>query len=99
MPHLVSCVAVAVLLDGLLRVQTAIDAKRFGMDYWYLLLIAALLLAGGATTVFFVSTPHRRTVLIGILLIAEAFVSVIVTMYTVRVRVRKVNREDDFPTD
>ncbi len=99
MSHLVSCVAAAVLFDGLLRVQTAIDAKRFGMDYWYLLLIGALLLAGGATTILLVSTLQRRIVWIGVLLIADAFVSVIITMYTVRVRVRKVNREGDFPTD
>lgn len=96
MPHLVSCVAAAVLLDGLLRVQTAIDAKRFGMDYWYLLLLGALLLVAGALVILFLGDPPYRIVLIGIFLIADAFVSVIVTMYTVRVRVKKKHRENEF---
>ncbi len=99
MPHLVDCIAITVLFEGLLRIQTSIDAKRFGMDYWYLLLLGAVLLSAGAVAVFLTEAAGRRTVFIGILLIASAFVSVIVTMYTVKVRVRKVHREDDFPTD
>ena len=96
-PRLGTAVAIYVLVDGLVRVQTAIDAQRFGMPYWYLLLIGAVLLVGGAAVIFFLALPYHRVVFTGILMIADAFLSVIVTMYTVRVRVRKTKKEADFP--
>lgn len=95
-PRLGAAVAIYVLVDGLVRVQTAIDAQRFGMPYWYLLLIGAVLLVGGAAVIFFLALPYHRVLFTGILMIADAFLSVIVTMYTVRVRVRKTRRDADF---
>ncbi len=100
-PRLGTAVAIYVLVDGLVRVQTAIDAQRFGMPYWYLLLVGAVLLVGGAAVIFFLALPYHRVVFTGILMIADAFLSVIVTMYTVRVRVKKTRRDADFelPTE
>ena len=96
LPRLAGSVAIYVVIDGLVRVQTAIDAKRFGMPYWYMMLIGALLLVLGAAVIFAVALPYHRVVFTGVLMIADAFLSVIVTMYTVRVRIRKKNREDEF---
>ena len=95
-PRLGTAVAIYVLVDGLVRVQTAMDAQHFGMPFWYMLLIGAVLLVGGAAVIFFLALPYHRVLFTGLLMIADAFLSVIVTMYTVRVRVRKTRRDADF---
>ena len=95
-PRLGAAVAIYVLVDGLVRVQTAMDAQRFGMPFWYMLLIGAVLLVGGAAVIFFLALPYHRVVFTGVLMISDAFLSAIVTMYTVRVRVRKTQRDADF---
>lgn len=35
-------IGVAVLFDGLTKVQTAMDSKRFGLKYWWLIMAAAI---------------------------------------------------------
>jgi len=96
MPHFASCIAIYVMVDGFLRVQTAIDAKRFGMPYWYFVLIGALMLVAGAAVIYLLALDRQKFVWIGVMLIADSFLSVLVTMYTVHVRVRKVHRESEF---
>ncbi len=91
MPLLTNAVVLYVLLDGLIRVQTAVDAYRFGMPYWYLLLSFSLLLVLGALSVFLFGDEGHRFLLMGVLLIAAAGLYAFVTAYTVRVRVRKTN--------
>lgn len=87
-PYLSTAVAVYVLLDGLFRVQTAVDAQRFGMPYWYLVLVGALLLVGGAVAMFLFADVHR-IIWMGAVLMADSAMNAFVTIYTVRVRVRK----------
>ncbi len=89
-PRLATAVAVYVLLDGLIRVQTAVDANRFGMHRWYLLLLGALLLVGAAIAMLIVGYDHRA-IWMGSMLLADAAINFFVSMYTVRVRVRKKN--------
>lgn len=91
MPLLTNAVVIYVLLDGLIRVQTAVDAYRFGMPYWYLLLTFSVLSVLGALSVFLFGDEGHRFLLMGILLIANAGLYAFVTVYTVRVRVRKKN--------
>ena len=91
MPLLTNAVVIYVLLDGLIRVQTAVDAYRFGMPYWYLLLTFSVLSVLGALSVFLFGDEGHRFLLMGILLIANAGLYAFVTVYTVRVRVRKTN--------
>ena len=88
LPYLSPAVAVYVLLDGLFRVQTTLDAYRFGMPYWYILLMGAFLLVGGAVAMFLFSEPHR-IIWMGAILMADSATNAFVTIYTVRVRVRK----------
>ena len=91
MPLLTNAVVIYVLLDGLIRVQTAVDAYRFGMPCWYLLLACSVLLVLGALSVFLFGDAGHRFLLMGVLLIADAGLYAFVTAYTVRVRVRKTN--------
>ena len=91
MPLLTNAVVIYVLLDGLIRVQTAVDAYRFGMPFWYLLLACSVLLVLGALSVFLFGDAGHRFLLMGVLLIADAGLYAFVTAYTVRVRVRKTN--------
>ena len=91
MPLLAGAVVIYVLLDGLIRVQTAVDAYRFGMPFWHLLLAFSLLLVAGALSVFLFGDEGHRFLLMGLLLIADAGLYAFVTAYTVRVRVRKTN--------
>lgn len=81
-----------VLLDGALKVQTAIDAKRFGMSQWVLMLISAIILcAVGAFTTYvsYNDTIASPTLLLGIALIIDSTVNIWITAYTVRVRKQK----------
>ncbi len=97
-PHLAAAVAVYVLLDGLVRLQTAIDAYRFGMHKWYLLLLGALVLIGGALVMALLGSEHRA-IWMGAVLVADAAINFFVCMYTVRVRVRKKNYPLDCERD
>lgn len=94
-PYMPSAVLLYVLLDGLFRIQIAMDAYKFGMPYWYVLLICGVLLAGGSLVVHFYEDSIHRFLMMGVFLIAEAAVSVFVTMYTVRVRSRRKRHELD----
>ena len=94
-PYMPSAVLLYVLLDGLFRIQIAMDAYKFGMPYWYVLLICGVLLAGGSLVVHFYEDSIHRFLMMGVFLIAEAAVSVFVTTYTVRVRSRRKRRELD----
>ena len=87
-PYLSTAVAVYVLLDGLFRVQAAIDACRFGLTYWYLVLAGALLLVGGAVMMFLFADVHR-IIWMGAVLMGDSAMCAFVTLYTVRIRVQK----------
>ena len=96
MPHLSSVVAIYVIIDGLFRVQTAVDAKLFGMSHWYIVLIGAAILVAGSLSIYLFVLENHRIIWMGVMLMADALLSMMVTMYTVRVRVRKQNKESDF---
>lgn len=91
MPFLTNAVVFYILLGALLRVQTAVDAFRFGMPFWYLLLAFAILLVLGSLSVFLFGDMGERYTLMGILLLADSSLCAFVTAYTVRVRVKKTN--------
>jgi len=39
------CVGIVILIDGALKLQTAVDARKFGIEKWWLILIIALLVS------------------------------------------------------
>ena len=82
-----------VLSDALLKLQTAIDAKLFGMRQWVGLLVASLIasVAGVISLVVSVSL-QEPTILVGIAIAADGALNFFNTMATVRVGVQKKDR-------
>lgn len=79
-------VGVFVLSDGAFKLQTAIDAKRFGMRYWQgIMLLAVLTCAGG---LFLVIHPFEGAtalmILLGVTLIVDGIQNLIIAACTVR---------------
>ena len=69
------CVAmgVAILADGLFKIQIAVDARRFGIQAWWLILALAALAGGVGLLLVFRpwESVQALTVLLGISLLAE----------------------------
>ncbi len=80
-----------VVLASLLRVQMALDARRFGMRSWPLILLAALvfLAAGGLAAYGYLQERLNGAAAVGIGLVAEGAVIAFITAHTVRVRAEK----------
>lgn len=83
LPLALGCV---LLLDGALRLQTAIDAKRFGITSWYWLLILSLVTM--ACSIVLILRPFRGaealTVLMGVCLICDGVQNLYSVLRTVR---------------
>ena len=83
------CVAmgVAILADGLFKIQIAVDAKRFGIQAWWLILVLAALAGGVGLLLVFRpwESVQALTVLLGISLLAEGGVNLCVALSTVKI--------------
>ena len=82
-----------VIIDGLLKLQTAFDAKAFGMRKWIGLLISAALVCVCGIMVLIGSALWSRMVMIGTALVADGAENIWHTMATVRVRTKKNRRQ------
>lgn len=83
-------IAAYVILDGTLKLQTGIDAKRFGITKWFLIIItAATVCILGTAAVVFLYTPVQLPVFLAVALIADGCENAWITAYTVRVRAMK----------
>ena len=94
-------VSVYILLDGLLKLQTSLDARRFGMRRWLIILLTALLLClGGIFAVYtrFADLLHSVAI-VGAVLIADGLENIWITAYTVRVRAKKKQLSEHFGLD
>lgn len=84
---LFTALGVAVLTDGLYKVQIAVDAKRFGLASWWLTL--ALAVAAGAAGLALVFRPwdsaRLLTRLLGAALLAEGVLNLCVAVSTVKI--------------
>ena len=78
---------IAVLADGLFKVQIAVDSKKFGIKAWWLILLLAVLT--GCVGVMLVLRPvesaHVLTVLLGFSLLAEGILNLCVAVSTVKI--------------
>ena len=85
-------------LDALLKLQIAMDARRFGMESWIAILCSSLLLGFGG--LFALSALYSSfltpSVAIGIALGLDGLQNAWITMHTVRVRARKKNLSEKF---
>lgn len=92
-------IGVYIMLDGLLKLQTAFDAKAFGMRQWWGLLSAASIVAVFGIVVLVLSVTVPRARLAGVALLLNGAENIWNTMGTVRVRAKKENRfEETFDT-
>lgn len=84
---LFTALGIAVLTDGLYKVQIAVDAKRFGISSWWLTLILAA--AAGAVGLALVFRPwdsvQLLTILLGAALLAEGILNLCVAVSTVKI--------------
>lgn len=84
--------------DALLKLQIAMDARRFGMESWIAILCSSLLLGLGG--LFALSALYSSfltpSVAIGIALGLDGLQNAWITMHTVRVRARKKNLSEKF---
>lgn len=88
-----SFVGFYVIVDSLFKIQTAFDAKRFGMSKWVSILVAAIVvgLAGIITVTDPFSMKFSKIVFMGISFIADGALNIWVTAYTVRIKAKKKN--------
>lgn len=78
---------IAILADGLFKVQIAVDSRRFGISTWWLTL--ALAIATGIVGLALVFRPwdsaRLLTVLLGAALLAEGILNLCVAVSTVKI--------------
>lgn len=84
-----------IILDGLFKLQTAFDARQFGMKKWVGLLISAAAVSVCGITVLVGATAWDRVILSGIALAVDAAENIWNTMATVRVRAKGKDRFED----
>ena len=83
------CVAmgVEIIADGLFKVQTALDARRFGLGSWWLILALAAL--AGLVGVFMIVSPmegaQTLTALLGASLLAQGALNLGVALCAVKI--------------
>lgn len=84
---LFTALGVAILTDGLYKVQIALDAKRFGLPLWWLTL--ALAAAAGCVGLALVFRPWESarllTILLGVALLAEGVLNLCVAVSAVKI--------------
>lgn len=92
---------VYVILDGLLKLQIAMDAYRFGMRSWVGIMISsiAMCLVAGAAAFGLLDAWLPSNICVGAVLTFNGVQNVWITAHTVRIRVRKKNRAEQFGLD
>ena len=87
---------IATLADGLLKLQTALDARRFGLRSWWLILLTAILtgIAGMLLTLRPSGRAQVLTLLMGTALLADGVMSLCVAMCAIKVLPPSLERED-----
>lgn len=94
----VICVGVGIyiLLDGLLKIQIAMDSRRFGLSKWWLIMTAAA--ATGIVGLMLIIRPDEgvrfATVMLGISLIFEGILNLITVLTAVKIISGRLHSDD-----
>ncbi len=88
-------IGVYVLINSLLKMQTALDAKAFGMKHWWGLMTSSLAISAAAVALLILNTQIYSHLLVPIVLILDGGESIWNTLGTVRVRVKKTGQFED----
>ena len=85
------CVGIFILVDGALKLQTAVDAKKFGIEKWWLILVIALLVSivGIILMVIPFAAQTVAAWIIGINLVLDGVLNICVVLSTVKTIRRK----------
>jgi len=84
------------MIDGIMKIQTAVDAKRFGVRSWWLILVSAIV-TGGIGILLLVNpfeSAVALTVLLGITLLADGISNIWIAAYTVKAIKKEVHADD-----
>ena len=78
---------VEIVADGLFKVQTALDARRFGLNSWWLIMLMAVItgIAGIAMALNPTDSAAMLSVLMGAALVAQGALNMIVALCAVKV--------------
>ena len=78
---------VEIVADGLFKVQTALDARRFGLNSWWLIMLMAVTtgIAGIAMALNPTDSAAMLSVLMGAALVAQGALNMIVALCAVKV--------------
>ena len=97
-PAISKTVGIYVFLDGLLKLQTAFDAKKFGIQKWFIVLLTAICVVGVGIMALVAPYAEQLSqfVLLAVCLMVDGLVNIWITAYTVRVRAKKKNLEERF---
>ena len=83
------CIAIGImfLMDGLLKIQVSIEAKRFGIHPWWLILAIAILAGVIGILLIFRTAESARAimVLLGTAFLADGILNLITVLTTVRI--------------
>ena len=89
-------VGIYILLDGLLKIQIAIDSKRFGLSKWWLIMTAAIVT--GIVGLMLIIRPGEgvrfATVLLGISLIFEGILNLVTALTAVKIMRSRLHSDD-----
>ncbi|QSX06918.1 DUF308 domain-containing protein [Sedimentibacter sp. zth1] len=91
-------IGIFVIIDGTFKLQTAKEARQFGLDNWWLILILAIITAIVGLLLIF--NPFEGvlalSVIIGIALIADGIENLCVAIYTIKLVKRFLPSKPNF---
>ena len=87
MSFLCVIIGVAILADGLFKIQIAMDARKFGIRQWWLILALAILAGAVGCAMLFCPDSGAKVlmVLMGISLLSEGILNLCVALYTIKI--------------
>lgn len=79
-------IGIIILVDAVFKMQTSLDAKRFGLSKWWCILILAILvgIAGGLLIIKPIETSKFVMTLLGLNFILDGLLNLWVVLYTVK---------------
>lgn len=88
--NLITCVPVIVgifvMLDGVFKIQTAMDARQFGLKAWWMVMLLAI--CSGGFGLLLVLNPFEGAtalmILLGVTIVADGIQNLLIVLYTVQ---------------
>ncbi len=99
--HLLSffCIVmgIAVLCDGLFKIQIAIDSKPFGIKTWWVILAFAIITVAAGILLIIrpAEAAHVLTIFLGISMLADGILNLIVALFTVKIIDHQLHDDND----